>query len=100
MKKEHIKSILNDISRKYLAMEIDEEKVQVRLIEELDPEEIYEIEDDMVITDCFFALKHLNETGYETSHTEIEYFVECFSGIREYNLEEKNKAILQKAGQN
>ncbi len=91
---------MNDIARKYLAMEIDEEKMQFRLIEELDLEEIYEIEDDMIITDCFFALKHLNETEVETSNTGIEHFVECFSGIREYNLEEKNRMLLQKAEQN
>ncbi len=50
----------------------------------------------MIITDCYFALKHLKETGYETSNVEIRYFMDCFSGEREYDLEEKNKIILKK----
>lgn len=95
MNKVQIKSTLTEIVKKYVAMEINSDEVQTWLIEELNPEEIYEIEDDMVITDCYFALKHLKETGYETSVVEIKYFLECFLGEREYNLEEKNKLIMK-----
>jgi hypothetical protein len=62
------------------------------LINRIDPGELYEI-DDLEITDCYFAIKHLTEDKYETTPKELKYFLECFNGERKYNLEEKNKLI-------
>lgn len=95
MSQEQIKSILSEIIIRFLRMDIDIDEVQEQLIDELDPEEIYEIEDDMEITDCYFALKYLKETGFETSTVELEYFSECFSGKRVYNVNEKNELLMK-----
>ncbi|KJS13669.1 MAG: hypothetical protein VR67_03505 [Peptococcaceae bacterium BRH_c8a] len=97
MGKEQIKTVLSNIIEKFLSKQIDVDEVQSCLVEEVDPDEIYEIEDNMLVTDCYFALKHLKETGYETSNAEIRYFLECLSGAREYSLEEKNRIILKNA---
>lgn len=89
MSKEEIKAFLGKLVEEYLNDSIDKEGVQSKMINFLDPEEVYDLEDALEITDCFFALKHLDETGDKTTKKELEYFKECFSGKRAYNLDDK-----------
>ena len=63
-------------------------------LQELIPLDIYELDDELLITDCYFAIKHLVEEGYETTIRELEYFKECFEGQRLYNINDKNEFIL------
>ncbi len=46
------------------------------------------------INDCYFMIKHLLEENI--TDIEIEYFVDCFSNKRKYNLKEKNQLILNR----
>lgn len=85
--------ILAEIIKKYLSKSIDEHQTVMELVMRLNPEEIYNITDEPMITDCYFAIKHLEEEGFETTKAELQYFLECFTGIRQYNLDEKNKCI-------
>lgn len=95
MSEKQIENILSDIVNKYISKQINSDEVQNHLMKNINPDEIYDIEDNKKITDCYFALKHLKETGYETMNAEIRYFSECFSGKREYSLEEKNVIIRE-----
>ena len=42
-----------------------------------------------MVTDCYYTIKHLTETGYETTDFEMAYFRDCIDGTRIYNLDEK-----------
>lgn len=92
MEKYEIIEILKNINEKYLLGNKYKNEVEKELIDNIDCEEIYII-DDLLITDCYFALKHLVEEVNETSIVELKYFQECFNDLRKYNLDEKN-AIL------
>lgn len=95
MNKNEILINFNEIIGNYLSSIYDRSKAVERLITTIKPEEIYELESSPLITDCYFAIKHLTEKGFETTNTELIYFRDCINGIREYSLDEKNKFILQ-----
>ena len=94
MTNQSIKRIMGEIIQSFLKEEIDSKYAVEQLIDRLDPEEIYENDEEM-IGDCYFAIKHLRETGFETPIAEIKYFDGCLKGNWEYHPEEKNKYILE-----
>lgn len=53
---------------------------------------IYESEDQLV-TDAFFALKHFVSGEENIREIEWIYFIKCFEGQCEYNLEQKMKFL-------
>lgn len=85
--------ILSEIIKSYINKNLDEHQTVMQLVMKLNPEEIYNITDEPKITDCYFAIKHLEEEKFETTKSELRYFLECFSGLRQYNLNEKNQYI-------
>ncbi|EYE87134.1 hypothetical protein Q428_15080 [Fervidicella metallireducens AeB] len=94
MNKNEILINFNEIIENYLNGRYDRLKAVERLITTIQPEEIYDIESSPLITDCYFAIKHLTEKDFETTNTELVYLRDCINGIREYSMEEKNKLIL------
>ena len=94
MNNQEIKLVLSRIVYEYVNHNLDKKSAVEELIIKLNPEEIYEIEDDNEIVDCYFAIKHLCEDGYETTFAEMKYFDECFNGKRKYSADEKNNFIL------
>jgi len=48
-----------------------------------------------LITDCYFALRHIEEEKIDPR--EWVYFLECFTGKREYNMDEKMSILLSKS---
>jgi hypothetical protein len=95
MNNNEIITTLNEIIENYLIGRYDRLKAVDRLIATINPEEIYNLESNPLITDCYFAIKHLTEKGFETTNSELVYLRDCIKGIREYNLDEKNRFILQ-----
>ena len=95
MNKNEILINFNEIIENYLTSRYDRSKAVERLITTIKPEGIYDLESSPLITDCYFAIKHLTEEGFETTNTELIYLRDCINGIREYSLDEKNKFILQ-----
>lgn len=84
--------ILNDIVRKILAQVISKEEIAEQIQNELESKNIEEV-DNLLITDCYYALKHIEEE--KISPKELIYFQECFNGKRQYNLKDKIQFILQ-----
>jgi len=97
MNNKDILFVLNDIIENYLAGKYDSLKAVDKLITTVNPEKIYDLDSDPLTTDCYFAIKHLTEKGYETTKTELVYLSDCIRGIRKYNLDEKNKFILRES---
>jgi hypothetical protein len=95
MNKNEIITTLYEIIENYLTGRYDRTKAIDVLITTIRPEEIYNLESSPLITDCYFAIKHLTENGYETADAELVYLRDCIKGIREYNLDEKNRFISQ-----
>jgi hypothetical protein len=91
-----IKKVLNNLIINYLDKKIDRKNVVIQLITKLDIDEIYSLDEEPFITDCYFAIKHLTENGYETTSKELQYFKECFMESRVYDIDEKNEFILNK----
>jgi hypothetical protein len=96
MDKSKIIIVLNEIIENYLIGRHDRLKAIDKLITSIDPGEVYDIESNPMITDCYFAIKHLTEEGYETTNAELIYLRDCINGVREYDMYEKNKFISQK----
>jgi hypothetical protein len=92
--KSDIEKVLSDIVNNFLEKKIDADETIEQLITRIDPLEVYKLDNELLITDCYFAIKHLTENGYETTIRELQYFRECFAGQRLYDINEKNKFIL------
>lgn len=96
MKREEIIRILEELIIKYLDKR-DSDSTILELITKLDCEQIYSISNDLIITDCYFAIKHLNEDGFQTQDVELKYFLDCFQGKKQYNLSDKNFILEQRS---
>ena len=92
---QEIKFVLSRIVNEYINHNLDNKLAVEELITKLNPEEIYDIEDDNEIVECYFAIKHLCEDGYETTFAEMKYFDECFNEKCKFSGEEKNNFILK-----
>lgn len=57
-------------------------------------EEIYDM-DDNLISDVYFALKHHLSGEENIDDREFQYFKECLKNERIYNLEEKLSIIIE-----
>lgn len=84
--------VLKDIITKILSGNISKKWMQEQIYKELETKNIWEAEDFM-ITDCYYALKHIDEENI--SIKEWEYFLDCFNGIRKYDVKDKMKYILK-----
>ena len=80
--------IISDI----LSGKLDNKTVKSQVRDELDTRKIYE-HNCLIITDCYYALKHIDEE--HISSKEPEYFKECLSGKRKYDMQKKFKYILE-----
>jgi hypothetical protein len=96
MNNNEILKVLNEIIEDYLIGKYDRSKAVDKLITSIKPEEIYDLGTNPLITDCYFAIKHLTEKGFETTTDELVYLRDCIKGIREYNLDVKNRFIQGK----
>ncbi|ACL76493.1 hypothetical protein [Ruminiclostridium cellulolyticum] len=94
MTKQEISQILEGLVNDFIDEKIGKGEVVDKLITSINPLEIYNLENELLITDCYFAIKHLGEDGYETTIKELVYFRECFMGIKKYDTEQKNQFIL------
>lgn len=77
---------LSDITNKIITNKISCSEIKQLIEDELEAKDIWEV-DDLLITDCYYALKHIKED--EISPREWLYFQECFDGKRRYNSQEK-----------
>jgi len=81
-----VMDVLSDIIDKILASSICRKELKELIISELESRNIWE-SDNLLVTDCYYALKHMEEE--QISVKEWMYFQECFHGKREYNLKDK-----------
>lgn len=89
---DEIKAVLNELIESFLDKKIDENEVVSQLNFRLNLEEIYDLDNQFMITDCYFVIKHLTEDGYETTLKELQYFRGCFPGRRGYDLNKRAAA--------
>jgi len=82
-------SIMNNIIDDYLNGKHDREETVNKLFFSVDLDVIYSDDSEFMVTDCYYTIKHLTETGYETTDFELAYFRDCINGIREYDVDEK-----------
>lgn len=83
--------ILRSLVREVIQGETPRERIRLRVWEELDTREVWNM-DELFITDCYYALKHMEEEVI--SPWEWRYFQECLEGKRTYQLEEKLRYLL------
>lgn len=86
------KNILNDIIGKIVVKKISKYELQELIKNELESKNIWE-DDNLLVTDCYYALKHLEEE--EISVKEWTYFQDCFNGKRKYSLKDKFQFISE-----
>jgi len=92
-----IQNYLNQDTTRAQAVEHLINKVDIDFILNLDVESE---PDNFIITDCYWAIKHLLENCFETSNEELQYFNECLNNRRVYNIIEKNKILQEYYGRN
>ena len=88
-------SVMGNIIGGYLDGEYDRKETVINLMNFVDPYIINNDTLEFMVTDCYYTIKHLTETGYETTDFELAYFRDCIEGIREYSLDEKNKLLIE-----
>lgn len=81
-----IKSLIKDVVEKVVSKEISTSGLRELIQTRLDSRKLWDC-NNMLITDCYFALKHIEEEAI--SLKEWEYFLECLSGKREYKVKDK-----------
>lgn len=75
-----IKKVVDESVERNLLMEY--------LIDDFECDKIYDSDDEM-LTDIYFSLKHYASGEEDIRKEEWQYFLDCLSGKREYNMEEK-----------
>ena len=93
MKDKKILIEMKNIIEDYLDNKCDSVETVDKLIHVINLDVIYAPGTDMMTTDCYYAIKHLTETGYETTKVELAYFRDCINGMRIYDVDEKNELI-------
>lgn len=83
---------MKEIIEKVVKGDIDRDALIEYLINNFDWEKIYDTSETM-ISDAFFTLKHYASGEEDVGDEEWLYFLECLSGKREYNIEEKISII-------
>lgn len=89
MDNEGVLIVMKNIIEGYLNSDYDADESVERLIRNVDIEKIYDERTELIVTDCYFSIKHLTEEGYETCKAELLYFKDCINGIRKYDMNEK-----------
>lgn len=83
---------LKEIIEKVVNGDIDRDALIDYLINNFDWEKIYD-SNEIMVSDAFFTLKHYASGEEDVGEDEWLYFVECLSGKREFNIEEKMSII-------
>ena len=85
--------VLNYLMDRILAKTINMDELNEIIKDELDSREMIEM-DNILITDCYFTLKHIEEE--QIFEKEWIYFKECFIKKREYSVKDKFKFVCDK----
>ena len=91
-----VQTIMKTIVECYLNEECDSSEAVCKLLKYVDLLDLLDSSVSTFTTDCYYAIKHLTETGYETTKIELGYFMDCFTGTRKYDVDEKNKLLSGK----
>lgn len=83
---------LKEIIEEVVNGDIDRDALIDYLINNFDWEKIYD-SNEIIVSDAFFTLKHYASGEEDVGEDEWLYFVECLSGKREFNIEEKMSII-------
>lgn len=83
--------VLSDLVNKILSKSISKKELKWRICNELESKNIWE-DDNLMITDCYYALKHLDEEPVVLR--ELLYFQECFAQKRQYSMQDKVQFLL------
>lgn len=90
-----ILEIMKDLIIKYFDKELNRDEIANKLVRSIDIAELDEYNDEL-LNDCFFALYHMNEDGFETTELEIQYLNECFNEIRTFSRAERDEYIKKR----
>jgi hypothetical protein len=80
--------IMKNIIDSYLDGKYSREQAVEELMYSIDPN-IMHCSLALMVTDCYYTIKYLTETGYETTDFELAYFKDCIDGVRTYDVDEK-----------
>ena len=87
--------VMRDVINAFLSGALDRQEAVERLwtsIDSTDLDIVYNSPAN-IMTECFFSIWHLTETGYETSDDEMAYFRDCIVKARVYDPDELTKFI-------
>jgi len=51
------------------------------------------LDDEDLMNNCEWALRHINEPGYYSTEAELAYYLSCLKGENKYSQEERDKNI-------
>lgn len=83
-----LKKALQGIIEKFLNKQLTKEQVAEKLVQSVDCEDVYGI-NNLLISDSYFSLSHIIEE--DINDVELKYLLNCLSGQCEYRLAEKLK---------
>jgi hypothetical protein len=51
------------------------------------------IDDEDLMNNCEWALRHINEPDHYPTEGELSYYLSCLSGVRKYSHEDRDNSI-------
>ena len=88
-----IKSFFINIIEQFLAGQLNRKTVSETIANEL-PFDVIEGDSSNLMTNCEWALRHINEPEYWTPKNELKYYLACLKGEKEFSPIERDKTIL------
>ena len=49
-----------------------------------------------LLTNCEYALRHINEAGYWTTELELRYYLDCLRGRKQFSTAERNALLVKR----
>ena len=94
MKTDQVLDYYKTIINSYLKNEKTRREVAREITYDLDMEKIFDFKDEF-ISDCYVALKHMTEEGFETLDSEIIYYKDCLEGKRKFLREDRDEYLVK-----
>lgn len=76
----------------FLAGSFDKEYVSSKLSADIGIDEI-KGDETSLLTNCEWALRHINEKDYYTTESELKYYLSCLKGEQAFSLKTRDMAM-------
>lgn len=86
------KELFINLISSFLSGKLSRKEVAYQASMELPIDSNYK-EDVALMANCEWALRHINESDYWTTETELQYYLSCLNGDKKFSNEERDELM-------